>query len=44
MPVKTKTCEGDKELVYVYYVINEETGEYEPVGKIDNIGEYDGED
>lgn len=45
MPVETKTCEDDKEyMVYVYYVINKETGEYEPVGTVDAIGEYDGEE
>lgn len=41
MPVKTKNFDkGD----FVYYVYNEETGKYEPVGKIDDIGEYDGEE
>ena len=39
MPVKTKTY--DEGYLYVY---NEETGEFELVGKIIEVGEYDGED
>lgn len=39
MPVKTKTYDG--EYLYVY---NEETGEFELVGKITEVGEYDNED
>ena len=39
MPVKTKTY--DEGYLYVY---NEETREFELVGKITEIGEYDDED
>ncbi len=39
MPVKTKTY--DEGYLYVY---NEETGEFELVGKVVDIGEYDGEE
>lgn len=39
MPAKTKSV--DEGYLYVY---NEETGEFELVGKITEVGEYDGED
>lgn len=39
MLVKTKTY--DEGYLYVY---NEETGEFELVGKITEVGEYDDED
>lgn len=39
MLVKTKSF--DEVYLYVY---NEETGEFKLIGKVDEIGEYDGED
>lgn len=39
MPVKTKIC--NEAYLYVY---NEETGEFELIGKVVDIGEYDGEE
>ena len=39
MPVKTKTY--DEGYLYVY---NEETGKFVLVGKVEEIGEYDGEE
>ena len=39
MPVKTKTCE--EAYLYVY---NEETSKFELVGKVSEVGEYDGEE
>lgn len=39
MPVKTETY--DEGYLYVY---NEETGGFELVGKVVDIGEYDGEE
>lgn len=38
MPVKTMTY--DEAYLYVY---NEETGKFELVGKVNEVGEYDGE-
>ena len=39
MPVKIKSF--DEVYLYVY---NEETGEFKLIGKVDEIGKYDGED
>ena len=41
MPVKTENSEDVRD--FTYYVLNEETGEYEPVGKIEAGGVYYGE-
>lgn len=39
MPVKTKSV--DEGCLYVY---NEETGKFELIGKVVEVGEYDGEE
>ena len=39
MPVKTKSVDGG-----YLYVYNEKTGKFELIGKVVEIGEYDGEE